>query len=225
MNLHYYTSHDIRTDRSGAAYWQVRTPGWYVFDGPEGDEVVSGPFPDFAVAKREYTQWAEIDGAHAEYKSREELQSQADAEHDNRCIKSSGSGRPDLTIPVRPILDPPICSIEERLRDHIQWGLRFDAKTDYDKVTVIVNGIISIINRYYGPHGKVTAGGEFRTGSKVVILAAFTATLRRLFVAMLEGKKTFPATESANAENMGIKRCIKKLDEFYLESYGENTKK
>jgi hypothetical protein len=39
-----YTKDDIRLNRKSAHFWGITKPGWYSILGPDGGEVISGPF-------------------------------------------------------------------------------------------------------------------------------------------------------------------------------------
>jgi hypothetical protein len=54
-----YTKDDIRLNRKSAHFWGITKPGWYSILGPDGGEVISGPFSSREEAVQKGTRWGE----------------------------------------------------------------------------------------------------------------------------------------------------------------------
>lgn len=55
----FYSIPEIEADQKHAKYHGIVRPGYYAFDGPTGNEAVSGPFPSEQIAYEQFVPWTE----------------------------------------------------------------------------------------------------------------------------------------------------------------------
>lgn len=59
MRITHCNQHEIDAKPDHVVSWDIIAPGWYVWDGPNENEIISGPFPSESAALHNYSKYSQ----------------------------------------------------------------------------------------------------------------------------------------------------------------------